>query len=126
MADKLAVMVIDDEEIVRKRLKSSLEKEGYDVETFSDGRYAIERMAKKKFDIIVTDVRMDDVDGLEVLEHVVSSAPESKVIIITGYATVELAREALVKGAMDFIAKPFKPSDLRAVIEKASEEIKKK
>ncbi len=124
MKQKFKVMVIDDEAIVGKRLKPSLEKQGYEVETYSDGRSAIERIDQKEFDIIVTDVRMDDVDGMQVLEHVKSKSPRAKVIIITGYATVELAREALVKGAFDFIAKPFKPSDLRSIIEKASKELR--
>ena len=62
---------------------------------------------------------MEDVDGLQVLQHVQSRSSRTKVIIITGYATVEVAREALAKGAFEFIAKPFKPNDLRALIEKA-------
>ncbi len=126
MNDKLRIMVVDDEAIVGKRLKPSLEREGYEVETFGDGTSALERMAQKEFDIIVTDVRMDDVDGMQILEHVRAHSPRSKVIIITGYATVELAREALVKGAFDFIAKPFKPGDLRAIIEKAAVELAQK
>ena len=76
------------------------------------------------FDIVVTDIRMDEVDGLEVLEHVSAHSKNTKVIIITGYATVEVAREALAKGAFDFIAKPFKPNDLRAIIEKAAKQLK--
>jgi len=123
MTDRLRIMVVDDEAIVGKRLKPSLERDGYEVETFGDGTSALERMAQKEFDIIVTDVRMDDVDGMQILEHVRAHSPRSKVIIITGYATVELAREALVKGAFDFIAKPFKPGDLRAIIEKAAVEL---
>ena len=124
MEQKLKIMVVDDEAIVGKRLKPSLEKHGYEVETFGNGKSAIKRIDEKKFDIIVTDVRMDDVDGMQILEHVETVSPDTKVIIITGYATVELAREALVKGAFDFIAKPFKPSDLRVIIEKAATELK--
>ena len=119
MDRKTKIMLVDDEAIVGKRLKPSLEKKGYEVEVFGDGRSAIERVDREAFDIVVTDVRMDDIDGIQVLEHVQAKSPETKVIIITGYATVEIAREALVKGAFDFIAKPFKPSDLRVIIEKA-------
>ncbi len=119
MDRKTKIMLVDDEAIVGKRLKPSLEKKGYEVEVFGDGRAAIERVDQEAFDIVVTDVRMDDIDGIQVLEHVQAKSPETKVIIITGYATVEIAREALVKGAFDFIAKPFKPSDLRVIIEKA-------
>jgi len=124
MEKKIKLLVVDDEAIVGKRLKPSLEKHGYEVETLGNGRSAIERIGKKDFDIIITDVRMDDVDGMQILEHVMAKSPRTKVIIITGYATVELAREALVKGAFDFIAKPFKPSDLRVIIEKAAKELK--
>lgn len=121
MTDPLQVMIIDDEPIVGKRLKPALEKSGYSVEVFEDGASALERINQKTFDIVVTDVRMDDVDGIEVLSRVTRKSPNTKVIIITGYATIELAREALAKGAFDFIAKPFKPNDLREVIVRAAE-----
>ena len=124
MHDKLRIMVIDDENIVGKRLKPALEKNGDLVETFEDARKAIERFNEEPFDIVVTDIRMDEVDGLEVLEQVLARNQRTKVIIITGYATVEVAREALAKGAFDFIAKPFKPADLRAVIEKAAAQLR--
>lgn len=123
MARNLEVLVLDDEPIVGKRLKPALEKDGYAVEVFEDGRSALARLQEKEFDIVVTDVRMDEVDGIQVLEAVQRLSTHAKVIIITGYATVELAREALAKGAFDFIAKPFKPQDLRAVIEKAAKEL---
>lgn len=123
MPRNLEVLVLDDEPIVGKRLKPALEKDGYVVEVFEDGRSALARLQEKEFDIVVTDVRMDEVDGIQVLEAVQRLSRHAKVIIITGYATVELAREALAKGAFDFIAKPFKPQDLRAVIEKAAKEL---
>ena len=68
---------------------------------------------------------MEDVNGIQVLEHVMAKSNKTKVIIITGYATVEMAREALSKGAFDFIAKPFKPDDLRAIIAKAADALQK-
>ncbi len=120
---KIQIMVLDDEEIVGKRLKTSLEKSTYDVEIYQSSREAVARISEKTFDIVVTDVRMEEVDGMGVLEHVLAVSPGTKVIIITGYATVELAREALTRGAFDFIAKPFKPNDLREVIVKAIREI---
>ena len=116
-------MVIDDENIVGKRLKPALEKTGDVVETFEDGKSALARFDEEPFDIVVTDVRMDEMDGIEVLEQILARSSRTKVIIITGYATVEVAREALTKGAFDFIAKPFKPADLRAIIEKAAREL---
>jgi DNA-binding NtrC family response regulator len=121
---KLRIMVIDDENIVGKRLKPALEKTGDIVESFEDAKTALERFNEQPFDIVVTDIRMDDIDGIEVLEHVLARSDKTKVIIITGYATVEVAREALAKGAFDFIAKPFKPNDLRIIIEKAAKQLR--
>jgi DNA-binding NtrC family response regulator len=125
MKRHLSIMVIDDENIVGKRLKPALEKNGDVVEAFTDARQALERFSEQPFDIVVSDIRMDDIDGLEVLEKVLTRSDRTKVIIITGYATVEVAQEALVKGAFDFIAKPFKPNDLRTVIDKAAKELGK-
>ena len=99
-----------------KRLQPALAKVGCDVEVFDAPGPALERIEDKRFDVVVTDIRMDDIDGIEVLENVLERWPETKVIMITGYATVEVAREAMAKGAFDFIAKPFKPQELRDVI----------
>ncbi len=118
-------MIIDDEPIVGKRLKPALEKDSYQVEVFTTGADALKRFEEQSFDIVVTDVRMDEIDGIDVMTRVMDRSPGTKVIIITGYATIEMAREALAKGAFDFIAKPFKPNDLRAVIEKAVAALKR-
>jgi CheY-like chemotaxis protein len=119
-ADKLHVMILDDEPIVGKRLKPVLTKSGFEVEVFENPTKALARLAEKEFDIVVTDLRMEGVDGIQVLEEVIEKHKNTRVILITGYATVEVARQALVKGAFDFIAKPFKPKDLTAVINKAA------
>jgi len=119
-ASKLHILVVDDEAIVGKRLKPALEREGYEVETFERGADAIARIDETEFDVVVTDIRMDEVDGLQVLDHALARSGRTKVIIISGYATLELAREALAKGAFDFVAKPFKPEELREVIRRAA------
>jgi DNA-binding NtrC family response regulator len=116
-------MVVDDESIVGKRLKPALSKTGDSVETFENGKDALARYDEEPFDIVVTDIRMDEIDGLEILEHILAKSNTTKVIIITGYATVEVAREALSKGAFDFIAKPFKPQDLRDIIDRAASQL---
>jgi len=118
--EKLEVMVVDDEPIVGKRLKPALSKYGYDVEVFDNPVKAMDRFDEKEFDVVVTDLRMENLSGIQVLEHVAEKSSKTKVIFITAYATVENAREALVKGAFDFIAKPFKPNDLRMAIAKAA------
>jgi DNA-binding NtrC family response regulator len=120
MEKQLQIMIVDDEPIVGKRLKQALTKFGIEVEVFEDSAQALNRLKEKNFDIVVTDVRMDKVDGIQILEYIRENSDNTKIIIITGYATVEVAQEALAKGAFDFIAKPFKPNDLRAVINKAA------
>ena len=115
----LSVLLVDDEPLVGLRLKPALEKNGYRVETCEDGAQAVARIAQELFDIVVTDIRMEPLDGLKVLEAALKKSARTKVIIITGYATVELAREAMAKGAFEVIAKPFRPNDLREVVAKA-------
>jgi DNA-binding NtrC family response regulator len=121
MSEPLKVMLLDDEPIVGKRLKPALTKIGCEVEVFEDSRQALERIDQTDFDIVITDIRMDEVDGIEILEHVQRKSPRTRVIMITGYAMMSLAEKAMEKGAFDFIAKPFKPDDLRRVVARAAE-----
>jgi len=121
MSHTLEILLLDDEPIVGKRLKPALNKIGCEVEVFQDPLSAVARIDEKDFDIVVTDIRMDEMDGMQILEHVLTKSPKTKVIMITGYAMIALAREAMEKGAFDFIAKPFKPDDLRQVIAKAAD-----
>jgi DNA-binding NtrC family response regulator len=120
MSTKLSVLILDDEPIVGKRLKPALSKIGCEVEAFVDPQQALEAFDERRFDIVVTDIRMEEIDGMQVLERVLDKAPDTKVIMITGYAMMDLARAAMAKGAFDFIAKPFKPDDLRRAIAKAA------
>jgi DNA-binding NtrC family response regulator len=118
--ERLRVMVLDDEPIVGKRLNQALAKSGIEVEVFEEPTKAMARLGEAHFDVIVTDLRMEEINGIQILEYVTSHCRHTRVILISGYATVEVAREALIKGAVDFIAKPFTPGDLRAVINKAA------
>jgi DNA-binding NtrC family response regulator len=124
MSDPLRIMVIDDEEIVGKRLFLALQHTGYLVETFVDPRAALARLAVQPFDIVVTDVRMQEIDGIQVLEAVAASAPATKVILITAYATIEVAREAVTKGVFEFLPKPFKVGELLEAIRRAATELR--
>jgi len=117
----LEILILDDETIVGERLKASLEKDGHNLETFTSSVEALKSLKEKIFDIVVTDIRMDDISGIEILEQVRKKSLRTKVIMITGYATLEVARESLTKGAFDFIAKPFKIKEIRKAIEKAAE-----
>ena len=124
ITDKLRIMVIDDEPIVGKRLKRLLEKEGYDIKVFTEGATAIEELEKRHFDIIITDLKMENTDGMKILRIAKMLNPYTKVIIITGFAQTETAKEALDKGAFDFIIKPFKIEDLKNVVKRAGQKQK--
>lgn len=123
MSRQLEILVLDDESIVCARLKPALEKEGYYVETFIDSREAKKRLDERRFDIVVTDLKMANVDGMELYRFVSEKWPETKVIIISGFATIDVAREALQAGVRDVIAKPFKIGQLKELINKVSAEI---
>ena len=123
MKEGLDVLVLDDEPVVGDRLKPVIEQDGHQVEVFIDPIEALKRVEEKKFDIVVTDIRMDNVNGIQVLEQVIAKHPSSKVIIITGYATMELAREAMGKMAFDFVAKPFKLKEIREIVGSAAKAI---
>ena len=119
MNQRDSVIVIDDEPIVCQRLRSTLEKTGLEIETFTDPHAAMRRIAEKSFQVLITDLKMREVDGIEILKWAQQVSPATKVIIITGFATVETAREALKIGAYDFIAKPFKLSLIRDLVMRA-------
>jgi len=110
---KKKVLLLDDEPIVCERLKPALEKVGFYVESYTDGQDVVDRVMQEHFDVLVTDLKMQKPDGLEVMAFVREHSPRTKVIIITGFATVEAATETLRSGAVDFIAKPFKIRELR-------------
>jgi DNA-binding NtrC family response regulator len=124
MDSKLKILILDDEEIVVVRLKPALEKEGYIVETFTDSRQAKERLNQQKFDIVVTDLKMANIDGMQLFRFIKEKWPSTEVIIISGFATLEIAREALQAGVRDVIAKPFKISQIKELINKIAATIK--
>ena len=113
-------MIVDDEPIVGRRLRPVLEKLGFEVEVFEDPARALARFSEAGFDIVVSDVRMEGVDGITLLERVRASSPRIKVILITGHPSHEIAAEAMAKGAFEYIAKPFKTDQLRRVVERAA------
>jgi len=116
MKHKARVLVLDDETIVCDRLRPALEKVGFYVETFTESRLAVERLAEERFDVLVTDLKMRSPDGMEVMRFAKERSPSIKVIVITGFATADTATEAMKLGAVDFIAKPFRIGKLRDLI----------
>jgi DNA-binding NtrC family response regulator len=119
MNKRYEILIVDDEPIVGERLSATLRKDGHAVEAHTDPVEALRAVKSKTFDIVICDIRMGEIDGLQVMERVLSNTPGTKFIMITGYATLELARESLTKGAFDFIAKPFKLGEIRKTIDKA-------
>jgi DNA-binding NtrC family response regulator len=116
MKSNFRILVIDDEKIVCDRLTMELEREGFAVEAYTESEQALERIASQHFDLVITDIKMRGPNGIEVMNFVRENHPSTKVIVITGFATVETAREVLKGGAVDFIPKPFKMSNLRELV----------
>lgn len=105
---RLRILVLDDEPIVCKRLKPAFQKAGYEVETFTDSASALVRMAEAAFDVVITDLKMEGADGFQVVERAHELLPNARIVVITGFATLDTAKESFRKGAFDFVAKPFK------------------
>jgi len=110
------VFVIDDDEIIRLSCEQILQKSGYKVETFGNGHEGIERLRQVRPPLLVVDIKMPELDGFEVIKIVRKIDPEIVIVVITGYATIETAVEAMKMGAYDFLPKPFTPSELRLII----------
>ncbi len=122
----LRIMILDDEPIVCKRLKPTFEKRGHVVETYTDSTKAITRLSETTFDVVITDLKMEGADGLQVLNGAKAASEQTKVIIITGFATSETAKESYSKGAVEFIAKPFKIGDIVACVGRIEREFREK
>ncbi|MBW2107663.1 MAG: response regulator [Deltaproteobacteria bacterium] len=121
---KTRILILDDEPIVCKRLKPAFEKDGYEVEIFVDSTEAMARIKEKDFDIVITDLKMKGIDGLQFVDAVKTKSPATEVIVITGFATMETAKESFKLGIFDFVAKPFKISEIRELVEKAEQKRK--
>jgi two-component system response regulator AtoC len=120
---KFKLAIVDDEEIVCRRLGQALMREGFEVEAFIMGRSFLERMMQQSFDIVFLDMRLPDLDGLDVLSRIKSFRPETEVIIITGHKSVETAIEAIQKGAYHYISKPVNHSEIRLLAKSAQDKI---
>src|SRR5208337_2266142 len=116
MNRKPRVLVVDDEEVARKNVSHILEKDAYEVLTAEDGRDALAKLSEASFDVVISDLKMPGVSGLEVLESIRQTRPDTRVIMVTGYATVSSAVEAMKKGAFSYISKPFKLEEVRTAV----------
>ncbi|MCE5194108.1 MAG: response regulator [Nitrospiraceae bacterium] len=113
---KKKILVIDDEEIVLQSCRRTLEPEGYEVKTVRSGTDGIILLENESFDLVLTDLKMPDMDGIKILCMIKESWPSVEVVIITGYQTVETAVSALKLGAFDYLEKPFTPDQILSAI----------
>ncbi len=113
------ILIIDDEPRIRDACLLVLSDKGFDVAAAPDGEQGLQMIKETHYDIVLVDLMMPTISGFDVLSEVRNNHPDTVVIVITGYATLEHSIEAMKKGAFDFIPKPFTPDQLRAVVDKS-------
>jgi len=123
MAKKISILIVDDEESVRESLFSWFIEDGYRVECAENAKKALTILESDQFDIILADIKMPGMDGLEMLRRIKAHKQDSIVIVMTAFATVDTAVKALKDGAFDYITKPFDPDDLTHLIRNATKQI---
>jgi DNA-binding NtrC family response regulator len=119
MPNTVKLLIIDDERIALRNLEHVMKKEGYDVTSTQSGMNALKLLDEQQFDVVLTDLRMEKVDGMQVLAKSRERYPDSEVIMITGFATLDSAVDAMRHGAFHYIAKPFKLDEVRKVVKEA-------
>jgi len=120
---KARLLIVDDEPIALRNLERVLAGDGYQVSTAPSGQSALRQLRHQAFDVVLTDLRMEKVDGLQVLKRCKDIDPDAEVILITGYAAIETAIEAMKQGAYHYLAKPFKLEEVRKVVGEAAEKV---
>lgn len=118
------ILVVDDDRRMRQLIEEILTENGFSVVTSEDGRDALLMLKERRYDIIITDLKMPHVDGMEILSYAKQSNPDALIVMITAYGTIESAIEAIKKGAYDYIQKPFDPDRLVLIIERAVNHLK--
>ena len=119
MSDKTRILVVDDDQVVRLSYQRSLQSISGNVEAAGDGEEALHSMERNPFDVVLLDLRMPGQDGMTVLRTIKQKWPDSEVVIITGYPTLDSAKEAVRLGAYDYLAKPVGPQDVISVTDRA-------
>lgn len=122
MAYRANVLVVDDEEIVCSSCRKILDSEGHNVQTALNGREALKKVEENKYDVLIADWKMPEIDGMEVLRIVKKNHPEIIVIMMTGYPSVESAVRAMRLGVSNYVPKPLDPGELSMTLQKALEE----
>jgi FixJ family two-component response regulator len=117
-----SVLIVDDEKNIRLTLSMALEQLGISADTASTGTEALKKLAEKFYEVILLDLRLPDLNGMEILRHIAEQRPEIKVIVITAYGSIDLAVEAMKLGAVDFLAKPFDTGAVREMVQRVSDQ----
>lgn len=120
MQNSARILIIDDEKIALKNLEHVMKKEGYDVTGTQSGQNALKLLEEQQFDVVLTDLKMEKVDGMQILKRCRELYPDTEVIMITGYATLQSAVDTMKHGAFYYISKPFKLDDVRQVVKEAA------
>ncbi|MCI5145510.1 MAG: sigma-54-dependent Fis family transcriptional regulator, partial [Candidatus Electrothrix sp. AR3] len=123
---KIKVLAVDDEDVALKNLCHILQKEGYQVIAAKTGQQALTYLERQEFALVLTDLKMPGVDGMQILQRIRTCYPKTEVIMITGYSTVDSAIEALKAGAYHYIAKPFRLDEVRQIVCQAIEKFQLK
>jgi DNA-binding NtrC family response regulator len=126
MQSNIKILIVDDETITLKNLVHVMEKEGYEVVGTLSGPDALKILDEQEFDVVFADLKMEKVDGIQILKRCKELYPNTEVIMITGYATVEAVDSAMKNGAFYCIAKPFKLNEIRKVAKEAIEMVRQK
>ena len=121
MERSATILVVDDDPVITSLLKATLEQDGHAIVALTSSREAVERVARDDFDVVVTDLAMPELSGLELCQRVLGVRPETPVILLTGHATVQTAIEAMRAGAYDFVTKPVDADLLRIVVARATQ-----
>ena len=123
MQSSARILIVDDERVALRNLEHVMKKEGYEVTSTQSGANAITLLEEQRFDVVLTDLRMEKIDGMQILKKCRELYAETEVIMITGYATLESAVEAMKHGAFYYIAKPYKLDEARKVVSEAVEKV---
>ncbi|HKK62592.1 MAG TPA: sigma-54 dependent transcriptional regulator [Bacteroidales bacterium] len=123
MNENISILIVDDEESVRDSLYNWFIDDGYDVETADDGKQALKKLEERAYDIVLADIKMPGMDGMELQNRIKTLTKEPVVIIMTAFASVDTAVQALKRGAFDYVTKPFDPDDLTHLVRNAAKQV---
>ncbi|MBI5631855.1 MAG: sigma-54-dependent Fis family transcriptional regulator, partial [Nitrospirae bacterium] len=123
VSNRNRILIVDDEQIALRNLEHIMKKEGYEITSTQSGQNALKLLEEQQFDLVLTDLKMEKVDGNQILKRCKELSPDTEVIMITGYASLQSAIQVMKKGAYDYVTKPFKLDEVRKVVKEALEKV---